>query len=123
MGGCDREAGPGVERMSLEDKLYPLLAVYERMPRPVKRTLGAAYRKLPEKVRLGAAYGEFRKLIEASRDWSKVELAAWQLAQLRAVLHEAVHFCPFYRKQSCDISSLDDLNQWPMLEKNDLQEH
>ena len=109
--------------MSLEDKLYPLLAVYERMPRPVKRTLGAAYRKLPEKVRLGAAYGEFRKLIEASRDWSKVELAVWQLAQLRAVLHEAVHFCPFYRKQSCDISSLDDLNQWPMLEKKDLQEH
>ena len=109
--------------MSLEDKLYPLLAVYERMPRPLKRTLGAAYRKLPQRVRLGAAYAEFRKLIDDSQGWSKAELAAWQFEQLRTVLHEAVNYCPFYRTQSCDISSLSDLKLWPMLEKKDLQGH
>ncbi|HKQ39108.1 MAG TPA: AMP-binding protein [Verrucomicrobiae bacterium] len=109
--------------MSLEDKLYPLLAVYERMPRPLKRTLGAAYRRLPQKVRLGAAYGDFRKLIEESQSWSKVQMTAWQVEQLRTVLHEAVNYCPFYRKRSARVDSFDDLAAWPTLEKKDLQEH
>ena len=109
--------------MSLEDKLYPLLAVYERMPQPVRRTLGAVYRKLPQKVRLGAAYGQFQRLIEESQSWPQAQMAAWQLEQLRTVLREAVNYCPFYRKQSAEVNSFDDLKQWPMLEKNDLQEH
>lgn len=108
--------------MSLEDTLYPLLAVYERMPRPVKRTLGAAYRRLPQNVRLGRAYGEFRKLIEASQSWSKAEMAAWQLQQLRTVLHEAVNYCRYYRGKPAQIASFEDLKQWPTLEKKDLQQ-
>jgi phenylacetate-CoA ligase len=108
--------------MSLEDKLYPLLAVYERMPPPLKRTLGSVYRKLPQNVRLGAAYGEFRKLIEESQGWPKAQMTAWQLEQLRAVLHEAVNHCPFYRKRSARIDRFEDLAAWPALEKKDLQE-
>jgi phenylacetate-coenzyme A ligase PaaK-like adenylate-forming protein len=109
--------------MSLEDKLYPLLAIYERMPRPVKRTLGAAYRKLPQKLRLGPAYGEFRKLIEESERWSKAEIAAWQLEQLRTVLREAVNYCRYYRTREPQINSFEDLKKWPTLEKADLQNH
>ena len=48
--------------MSLEDKLYPLLSVYERMPQGLKRTIGWTYRQLPTGFRLGARYAEFRQL-------------------------------------------------------------
>lgn len=106
--------------MSLEDKLYPLLAVYERMPRPVKRTLGMAYRQLPEKMRLGPAYREFRELIEESESWTKEQMSAWQLQQLRAVMEAGVKYCPYYRGRSARV---EDLPTWPLLEKKDLQAH
>src|SRR5688572_21767475 len=106
--------------MSLEDKLYPLLAVYERMPRPVKRTLGMAYRQLPEKMRLGPAYREFRKLIDESESWTQEQMAAWQLLQLRSVMEEGIKYCPYYRGRSARV---EDLQTWPLLEKKDLQAH
>src|SRR5437773_12419921 len=109
--------------MSLEDRLYPLLAVYERMPRPIKHTLGAAYRRLPLNVRLGTKYCEFRRLIQQSENWPSAQMAAWQLEQLRIVLQEAVNYCPYYRRGPAQISSFEDLKKWPMLEKKDLQEH
>lgn len=104
--------------MSLEDKLYPLLSVYERMPRPVKRTLGMAYRKLPQKLRLGQAYGEFRELIEEGQRWTQDQLSAWQRDQLQRVLDHAVNYCPFYRKRDPR-----NFQSWPLLEKKDLQDH
>ena len=50
--------------MSLEDKLYPLLPLYQRMPQALKAGLGTAYRALPEQLRLGDRYRTFRSLAD-----------------------------------------------------------
>jgi phenylacetate-CoA ligase len=116
--------------MSLEDKLYPLLGVYERMPRPVKRTLGTAFRKLPQRVRLGPAYAEFRELTEEGEKWSAEVALNYQLEQLRKILQHAATSCPFYQWTFAragfrpeQVRSLEDLNGCPLLEKRELQEH
>ena len=50
--------------MSLEDKLYPFLSLYDRLPQGARNAIGATYRLLPRRIRYGKAYGEFRQLAE-----------------------------------------------------------
>ncbi len=116
--------------MSLEDRLYPLLGLYQGLPEKVQSAVGTAYRCLPRRWRWGAAYGEFRRLSLESSEWSDEELEAYQLKQLRKVLHHASAYCPFYQKTFAKadfrpelIQSTQDLQKCPLLEKSDLQNH
>ncbi len=116
--------------MSLEDTLYPLLGLYERMPQALKRTVGLAYRQLPESVRLGSEYACFRELAEHGEMWSADQSQNYQLQQLKETLDHAVNYCAFYKRTFAKsgfkpqkLQSLDDLKACPFLEKRDLQEH
>jgi phenylacetate-CoA ligase len=116
--------------MSLEDKLYPLLSVYDRMPRPLKRAIGFSYRQLPESFRRGKRYRAFKELAERGETWSKEETAAYQLAELSKVLSLAQKHCPFYKKRFAEagfqagaVRDFSDLARCPTLTKQDLLEH
>ncbi|HVY71402.1 MAG TPA: hypothetical protein VHH73_15825 [Verrucomicrobiae bacterium] len=116
--------------MSLEDTLYPLLSVYERMPRGLKHALGAAYRRLPAGWRFGARYGEFRQLTEEVESWSVEQIREYQFKQLRASLARAENDCPFYQRrfaqaqfQTYKLKSIEELSQCPMLTKQDVVEN
>ena len=37
--------------MSLEDRLYPLLSLYDRLPQGARNFIGSAYRRLPRRAR------------------------------------------------------------------------
>jgi len=113
-----------------EDQLYPLLSLYERIPRRVRNVVGRAYGLLPQRWRLGARYDEFKKLAAAGAHWSAEECWAYQLTELRTVLQHAAAFCPFYQKSFAragfrpeNIASPEDLKACPLLEKSDLQHH
>ncbi len=116
--------------MSLEDRLYPLLSVYERLPSGLRRGLGFAYRQLPTGWRLGARYAEFRELAEAGEQWPVAQIQEYQFKQLRSVLLQAESHCPFYQERFAragfraeTLRSPDDLQHAPLLEKADLLEH
>lgn len=116
--------------MSLEDRLYPLLSLYERLPQGVKRGIGLAYRQLPTSWRLGARYREFVELSRACEQWNPEEIAAYQLKQLRQVLMQAGAHCPYYEKRFARagfkaerLLATEDLEGCPMLTKQDLLEH
>jgi phenylacetate-CoA ligase len=116
--------------MSLEDRLYPLVSLYERLPRGLKRGLGAAYRILPKHWRLGPRYAEFRRLAEEVEGWSVDEIRDYQLRQLRQVLIQADTFCPLYQERFArarfrpeQVKALEDLKDCPLLTKQDLLEH
>ncbi|HWN17732.1 MAG TPA: hypothetical protein VNO19_02340 [Gemmatimonadales bacterium] len=116
--------------MISEDRLYPLLSLYERMPRGVRYALGRAYGLLPSRWRLGAHYGEFKRLAETGAQWSPEECSTYQLTQLRTVLRHAADSCPFYQRSFAEagfhpegIQSLDDLKGCPLLDKTDVQHH
>jgi phenylacetate-CoA ligase len=113
-----------------EDRLYPLLALYERMPRRVRYAIGRAYGLLPQRWRLGARYGEFQALAATGTQWSSDECWAYQRTQLRTVLHHAAVSSPFYQKSFAragfrpnSIASPEDLKACPLLEKSELQHH
>jgi phenylacetate-CoA ligase len=116
--------------MSLEDRLYPLLAAYERLPQPARRALGRGYRWLPARWRWGAAYPEFRRLAEQVAEWDAETILAYQLRELRRVLHHAASFCPLYQKRFMkagfrpeNVQGPGDLGNCPELTKADLQSH
>jgi len=116
--------------MSLEDRLYPLLSLYNRLPQPVQSVTGFAYRCLPRGLRLGKRYPEFEALASAAERWSTEETRGYQLKQLRIVLHHAASFCPFYQRSFAkaafrpeEVRELEDLQNCPTLQKRDLLEH
>ena len=131
LGRRDRaRAGKPGQAMSLEDKLYPLLSLYDRLPQGARNFIGAAYRRLPRRIRHGRAYGEFRELAEASPSWSESDLREYQLRELRRTLVNAASYCPFYSRSFAKagfrpdaMMSLDDFAGCPSLTKQDMQQH
>ena len=116
--------------MSLEDKLYPLLSVYESMPLGVRKAVGAGWRMLPKSVRLGKRFEEFEQLVRECEDWNAEQIRDYQTKLVHESLIEAWRNCPFYEKHFLDagfdakgFSSLDDLKNCPFITKQDLQEH
>jgi len=116
--------------MSLEDRLYPALWLYESLPAWMQGSLGATYRRLPESLRFGSRYREFRGLAEQAERWSREELQAYQQRQLKATLRHAARFCPFYRRRFAEtgfdpdsVRSAEDLQACPKLDKKDLMDH
>lgn len=116
--------------MSLEDKLYPLLSVYDRMPRVLKRAAGWTYRQLPEKQRRGAHYRDFKDLAEGGEQWNRERIAAFQLQEVQRVVSHAQKHCPFYRERFAaagfdaeKVRHLSDLEQCPPVTKADLLQH
>src|SRR5689334_15863865 len=85
--------------MSLEDKLYPLLSIYERLPRGPKWAAGFVYRQLPETFRRGKSYREFKQLAEEGEHWNQNRIEEFQFQELRRVLHHAQEHCAFYRER------------------------
>src|SRR5436190_11113567 len=116
--------------MSLEDKLYPFLSLYDRLPQGLKRSLGFAYRQLPESFRRGKHFKDFKYLVEKGETWDAEQVAAYQLKELRKTLHHANAYCSFYQQGFAaanfrpeNLRSFEDLNACPVLEKQDLLEH
>lgn len=116
--------------MSLEDKLYPLLSVYEAMPLGLRKAIGAGWRMLPNRVRLGERFDEFQRLVAECENWSVSEIQEYQLAQVKRSVEEAWRNCPFYERRFLEagfdargLSSLSDLRKCPFTEKRDLQDH
>ncbi|MBU6399969.1 MAG: hypothetical protein KGS61_06605 [Verrucomicrobia bacterium] len=116
--------------MSLEDRLYPFLAVYDRLPQGLRRALGFTYRQLPVSWRLGKHYAEFKRLATEGEHWSPTEVEAYQVKELRRVLLQAASYCPFYQRHFAQarfrpeqVHGLADLRDCPFTAKRDLQEH
>jgi phenylacetate-CoA ligase len=116
--------------MSLEDRLYPLLALYERLPHGLKRSLGWTYRQLPTGWRLGSRFKEFRRLATEVESWNLEQIAEFQFKHLRQTLVQASNFCPFYQRRFAEarfqpelLRSPDDLARCPFTRKSDLQQH
>lgn len=113
--------------MSLEDRLYPLLSLYERLPEGVRQFAGSCYRALPVGFRLGKTYKEFRDLLENAASWDEDEIRAYQLKQLRRTLHNAMANCEFYQRTFLragfhpeKLQTFEDLQGCPLIEKRTL---
>jgi phenylacetate-CoA ligase len=115
--------------VSLEDRLYPFLSLYEKSPAWVKVGAGTLYRMLPERVRFGSAIQQFRELAAAFDEMPPEAIRSWQESQLRLMLEHACETCPFYREhyrlhqvRPSDFRRVEDLAAFPAIEKRHVQE-
>ena len=115
--------------MALEDRLYPLLSLYERSPQWAKTIVGSCYSLLPQHVRLGRRYGEFCELAQSFQTSTPEEIAAWQTGVVRRMLTHAYETCPFYKRHyddhgvsPKDFTRLSDITRFPYVEKKHLQD-
>ena len=114
--------------MSLEDRLYPLLARYDRLPGFIRAAVGACYRRVPKRWTLGSPYADFEKLARDAEGWSADAVWDYQREQLqRTLLHAAMH-CPHYGRAFAasgfhpeSVKTPDDLRACPLLEKQHLR--
>jgi phenylacetate-CoA ligase len=112
--------------MSLEDKLYPLLRLYEAAPQPVKSLVGRAYRALPVSWRQGQAYERFQNEAREVETWDLKTIQRYQITALRDSLIAASK-APLYARRFSEagvnpahFESLEQLADYPLLTKADL---
>lgn len=112
--------------MSLEDKLYPLLRLYEAAPQPVKSLAGRAYRRLPTAWRYGSDYARFQKEAAEVETWDLETIRRYQVQALRESLIAASK-APLYAHRFAEagvkpeqFESLEQLSDYPFLTKQDL---
>jgi phenylacetate-CoA ligase len=115
--------------MSLEDRLYPLLRLYDAAPQPLRRAVGRGYRTLPKAWRYGSRYAEFQREAAAVGDWDGARIGAYQVAAIRESLKAALG-APFYARRFAEagvspggFESLEQLTDYPLLTKQDLLSH
>jgi phenylacetate-CoA ligase len=113
--------------MSLEDRLYPLLGLYQRMPQGLRSSIGAVYRLLPASVKWGRSYVDFRRQTLEIESWDPEEVREYQFRQLKRTLNNAANFCPFYHQRFLEsgfnvqrLRGPEDMENCPLLEKKDL---
>jgi phenylacetate-CoA ligase len=115
--------------MSLEDRLYPLLRLYEAAPAPLRSLAGHAYRALPLSWRNGAHFAGFQRLARESQEWTLDDARRYQVMAVRESLMAAAR-TPYYQRHFADagvdpsdFSSLEQLSAYPTLTKQDLIAH
>ena len=104
-------------RTGIEDMLHPLLGRYMSAPDWVKASAGRAYRCLPESVRLGSAYEEFRAVLAGE--------GAGPMARLEATLTWAIETVPAYAQHKALLRAHRDprelLAALPITDKLDIK--
>lgn len=107
--------------VALEDLLHPFLGRYLSAPDWLKSSAGRAYRALPEAVRMGGAYGEFRSQLAAA------EGGAGPMARLDATLKWALETVPAYAAHRAAARGISDprelLAALPITDKLDIKRH
>jgi phenylacetate-CoA ligase len=107
--------------MSIEDFLHPFLGRYLRAPGWIQAPAGRAYALLPARIRLGAAYDDFR------RQAADPDPGALALRKLETSLAWALETVPAYEPWRALLASESDpralLERLPVTDKLDIKRH
>jgi phenylacetate-CoA ligase len=104
-------------------------AIAQKLPRPVKRTLKAAYGAIPPTFRFGRAFWETYRFLQESQWWDAARLQAHQMQELARLLNQCYEHVPYYRRlfeerglRPADIQSVSDLQRLPYLRKEQIRQ-
>lgn len=113
--------------MSLEDRFYPLLPLYNRLRPEIRSFAGSLFRRLPAQVRFGPHYATFEKLAQETFSRSPASARTYQEEQIHSQLQTAWEHCPAYQRSMKtagvtpkDFRALEDLAKFPVLTRQDL---
>lgn len=114
----------------MENLKYKFKDVYLGSPTWVKTTLGTALSVIPQNIRYGREFLNFRHLLRSSQWWNEERLAQYQMEELKRLLEHAYQNVPYYRHVLAernltpqDFKSIKNLEKFPFLTKEIIQEH
>ncbi|MDI3325966.1 hypothetical protein QKW35_16425 [Pontibacterium granulatum] len=108
--------------MGLEDKLYPLLDVYYRLPEPVAKFIGGVYSSLPDRWIKGKEYEAFLELAENTT--VRQEYLEYQFLSMVASAKKTDFYQELYSDHGVSFESvkdLRDLKRLPTISKDDVK--
>jgi phenylacetate-CoA ligase len=105
-----------------------LHGLYRRLPAPLQDAAASARGLQLARTRYGTG-AEDRVAAVLDRDhWTAAQWSSWREDRLARVLHRAANHVPWYqqhwaeRRRRGDRSSMEDLANWPILEKTELRQ-
>lgn len=103
----------------MEDILFRLLPVYNRLPLLLRNTSGLIYRKIPAIIRFGRFYHHYEKRIRRFMQARPDEAIILQQDLLLRTIHLAQEEIPFYRRLP-KVTSVTGINTLPIVSKHDI---
>lgn len=106
-----------------------LLSLYHHLPYPLRCGVASARGHYLNFWRYGDDTDRHVDDILSRETWSAAQWRAWQEEELARLLHGAAKTVPWYRdhwdrrRRNGDRSAIDQLRNWPILEKEDLRQH
>ncbi len=106
-----------------------LMQVYHRLPGPARSMVASLKGLHLRRWRYGADTDRIVAAALERERWSEAELKAWREERLARLLHRALTKVPYYREQWAarrkrgDNSSPEYLQNWPILEKEQVRKH
>lgn len=106
-----------------------MIKLYHRLPGPVRSMAASARGYQLRQWRYSADTERLAEEALARESWSEDQWSAWRQERLSTLLERAAARVPFYREQWAerrrrgDNASWNDLQNWPILEKETLRKH
>lgn len=105
--------------MAIEDKIYSFLKYYNKLPFSVQNAIGKCYNFIPNSVRYGKFYNEYKTRIDYfNKSTSVHEVKSKQLELLFDIVNYARINIPFYNGFPI-CNSIEDFKKFPIIKKND----
>jgi phenylacetate-CoA ligase len=104
--------------------------LWEKLPRPVKTTIGSVLNIAPPRCLLGRGFRQQQRFVEEAQWWPAEKVKTFQLAELRRICTLAYEKAPYYKRlfaavnfHPSDLKQVEDLRLVPMLSKDVIREH
>jgi phenylacetate-CoA ligase len=104
--------------------------VWERLPYPAKKVLGAVLGTVPPAYLLGKRFRDTLRFLQASDQWSLEQIREYQLRQLRSICTLAYERTAYYRRtfdqagfHPNDLKTIEDVGKLPTISRATLSEH
>ncbi len=104
--------------MNIEDKLYPILFLYKKLPIRFKVLIGKVYSCLPQRIRYGTFYFEYLNRIIQFEKKSVFEKEEWSKEKIQKTLINAVENVDYYKRYRTI-----NLDCFPLISKDIIQIH
>jgi phenylacetate-CoA ligase len=102
---------------SIEDFLYPILGIYNKLPLQLRNAIGILYRFLPTKIRYGTFYRQYMVRVDNFAENNKRENEKKTERLLLQQINFAIEKIPYYKKFSI-LNNVNELYKLPIITKD-----
>jgi phenylacetate-CoA ligase len=104
--------------------------LWEKAPAPIKLGAGLLLQNIPTQYLFGKKYRSELSFLNSAQWWSKDEIEAYQLAELKRICLHAFENSPFYKRHFAssgidphDLNDLSDISKLPLIDRSTINDN